>query len=53
MSLKELNWMLGSITHVTEDIDSMDDLLEHAALILGFMGHGLERNQHVKVCMYG
>ena len=50
MSLKELNYMLGSTTHVIEDIDidSMDHLTEHVAL-----GDGVEGNQLVKVCMYG
>ena len=41
--------MLGSTTHVIEDIDSMVRLTEHVAL----MGHGVEGNQLVKVCMYG
>ena len=49
MSLKELNWMLGSTTHVIEDIDSMGHQTEHVALT----GHGLEENQHAKVYMYG
>ena len=49
MSLKELNYMLGSTTHVIEGIDSMDHHTEHVAL----MGHGVEGNQLVKVCMYG
>ena len=49
MSLKELNYMLGSTTHVIEDIDSMGCYTEHVAL----MGHGVEGNQLVKVCMYG
>ena len=48
MSLKELNYMLGSTTHVIEDIDSMGSHTEHVRL----MGHGVEGNQLVKVCMY-
>ena len=49
MSLKELNYMLGSTTHVIEDIDSMGRHTEHVALV----GHGVGANQLVKVCMYG
>ena len=49
MSLKEPKLVLGSTTHVKEDIDSMDHHTEHVAL----MGHGVEGNQLVKVCMYG
>ena len=48
MSLKELNYMLGSTTHVIEDIYSLDRHTEHVAL----MGNGVTGNQLVKVCMY-
>ena len=41
--------MLGSTTHVIEDIGSLGHLTEHASLT----GHGVEGNQLVKVCMYG
>ena len=41
--------MLGSPTHVIEDIGSMGRQKEHVALA----GHGVEGNQFVKVCMYG
>ena len=40
--------MLGSTTHVIEDIDSMGHLTEHVALITG---HGVEQLQSVKVHM--
>ena len=41
--------MLGSTTHVIEDIYSLGRHTEHVDL----MGHGVEGNQLVKVCMYG
>ena len=47
MSLKELNYMLGSTTHVKEDIDSLERHTEN----VGLMGHGVDGNQLVKVCM--
>ena len=49
MSQKELNYMLGSTTHVIGDIDSMDCHTEY----VGLMGHGVDGNHLVKVCMYG
>ena len=49
LSLKELNSMLASTTHVIEDIYSMGHHPEHVAPT----GHGVEGNQLVKVCMYG
>ena len=45
MSLKELNYMLGSTTHVMKDMDSMDDLLER----VNSMVNGVEVFQCVKV----
>ena len=41
--------MLGSTTHVIEDIYSMGRHPEHVA----HLEHGAEGNQLVKVCMYG
>ena len=38
MSPKELNYMLGSTTHVIKDIDSIGRHTEHVAL----MGDGVE-----------
>ena len=49
MSLKELNYVLVSTTHVIEDTDSMGHHPEH----VDPAGHGVEGNQHVKVFMYG
>ena len=49
MSLKELNYMLGSTTHAIEDIYSMGSHTECVC----HTGHGVEGNQLVKVCMYG
>ena len=45
MSLKELNYMLGSTTHVMEDIDFMGRHTEHVALT----GYGSEQLQSAKV----
>ena len=45
MSMKELNYMLGSTTHVIEDIDSMGRHTEHVALT----GDGVEQLQSAKV----
>ena len=49
MSLKELNYVLGSTTCVIEDIYSMGRHTEH----VDPAGHGVKGNQHVKVFMYG
>ena len=49
MSLKELNYMLGSTTHVIEGIVFLGHLTGNVVL----MGYGVEGNQHVKVCRYG
>ena len=47
MSLKELKYMLGSTTHVTEDTDFMG----YGQIdIVNLMGHGVMRNQLVEVC---
>ena len=41
MSLKELNYMLGSTTHVIEDIDSLGGHTEHVDDMDGVEGNHL------------